>query len=224
MIRAIHFSVISLAALAALAISILLLVRSFSTDTPLQVAQEEQPTQEQTASVDVPAKEETRSTEDVSSRQDAIAEAFATSQQANTPPDEPFIAKPAGSQRSPYDPLILPPTGQSGGQVTAVAREAGPAPAAKDRALPAGGRLTLSPTQEQRVRYVLQSHNIIQSEVTDFPLRAGNTLPKDVMLSPLPIELASVVPNYRAYSYVFMQDRIVIVSTSSREIGLVLPF
>jgi hypothetical protein len=223
MIRALQFSAIGMAVLAALAMSVLLLVRSFPTDTPQQAAQE-QTAQEQTASVDLGAKEGTPRTEEMARPEDAVAEAFAQPQEASTPPPGPFIAKPVGSQRSPYEPLILPPTGQSGGEVTAVAREAAPAPAAKDGAGPAGTRLNLSPTQEQRIRYVLQSHNIIQSEVTDIPLRPGTTLPKEVMLSPLPIELASVVPNYRSYSYVFMQDRIVIVSTSSREIGLILPF
>ena len=92
------------------------------------------------------------------------------------------------------------------------------------RAPQRGSDVALSQAQEERVRYVLQSHNIIQAEVTDLPLRPGSTVPKDVVLSPLPIELGNIVPDYRSYSYVFIQDRIVIVNTSSREIGLVLPF
>ena len=97
-------------------------------------------------------------------------------------------------------------------------------PRAKGGTSPADARISLSPAQEEKVRYILQSHNIVQSEVADFPLRLGSALPKEIDLLPLPMELGGVVPDYRSYSYVFVQDRIVIVATNSREIGLILPF
>jgi hypothetical protein len=214
MMRALQFSLLGLAVAAAIAISVLVLVRNFSTEQAQQAATREVAAQEKVAPAAAPPAEDAPAKE-------TVAEAFAPPPESPAPV-APFIANPVGSQRSAYEPLIVPPSGASGESITVVSRE--PESPAKSNDSPAAGRLTLSPSQEERVRYVLQSHNIIQSEATDVPLRPGSVLPKEVTLSPMPIELANVVPNYRSYSYVFMQDRIVIVATNSREIGLILPF
>ena len=215
--RVIQFSLIALAVAAALAVSVLLVLRNLPPEAVQQAAREEVAVQPETAPADVPTPEDTASIEE------AIAAAFALPQQANTPPSEPFIAKPAGAQASPYEPLILPPSGVSG-SITIASREVESVSRAKGGTSPAGARISLSPAQEEKVRYILQSHNIVQSEVADFPLRLGSALPKEIDLLPLPMELGGVVPDYRSYSYVFVQDRIVIVATNSREIGLILPF
>jgi hypothetical protein len=216
--RVFQFSLIALAVAAALAVSVLLVLRNLPPEAVQQAAREEVAVQPETAPADVPTPEDTASIEE------AIAAAFALPQQATALPSEPFIAKPAGAQASPYEPLILPPSGVSGGSITIASREAESISRAKGGTSPAGARISLSPAQEEKVRYILQSHNIVQSEVADFPLRLGGALPKEIDLLPLPMELGGVVPDYRSYSYVFVQDRIVIVATNSREIGLILPF
>jgi hypothetical protein len=210
--RVFQLSLIVLAVTAALAVSALLLLRNLATETS-QVAHTKVSAQEEPAPADTSAGKETSSdADDAASKAAAIAEALALSNQASGQPAEPLVTRPVGSQRSPYEPLILPPSGESA--VSALA----PPPEGK------GARLSLTAAQEERIRYILQSHNIIQSEVSDFPLQPGGILPKEILLSPLPNELATVVPNYRAYAYVFMQDRIVIAAMNSREIGLILPF
>ena len=213
-----RLSLVGLAVAAALAVSVLLVLRNLPPQDPQPTAREEVAVQAEPAPADVPSPEETASIEE------AIAAAFALPQQAVAPPVEPFIAKPAGAQASPYEPLVLPPSGLSGGNIIARLPEPESSPRAKRDTVPVEAPLNLSPAQQEKVRYVLQSHNILQSEVKDFPLRVGNAVPKEVDLLPLPIELVSIVPNYRNYSYAFMQDRIVIVATNSREIGLILPF
>jgi hypothetical protein len=215
--RVFQYSLIALAVAAALAVSVLLVLRNLPPEAVQQAAREDLAVQPETALADVPTPEDTASIEE------AIAAAFALPQQAPTPPTEPFIAKPAGAQASPYEPLILPPSGVSG-SITIASREAESLPPGKGGTPSAGARISLSPPQEEKVRYILQSHNIVQSEVADFPLRLGSALPKEIGLLPLPMELGGVVPDYRSYSYVFVQDRIVIVATNSREIGLILPF
>jgi Protein of unknown function (DUF1236) len=215
-VRVFRFSLVVLAVAAALAASALLVWRNLPPQAPQSAAREE--VQAEAVPADVPTPEDTASIEE------AIAAAFALPQQATAPPVEPFIAKPAGAQASPYEPLILPPSGLSGGNIVARLPEPETAPRAKRDTVSPDAPLNLSPAQQEKVRYVLQSHNILQSEVVDFPLRVGTAIPKEVDLLPLPIELVSVVPNYRNYSYAFMQDRIVIVATNSREIGLILPF
>jgi hypothetical protein len=114
--------------------------------------------------------------------------------------------------------LAIPPAGVLGGPpVQPVPQAATPA------AVGAGGRLTFSPAQEERVRYVLMSHNVMQTEAPDFPLQLGGVVPETVRLSPLPIEVSDVVPNYRAYAYVISQNRIVIVTADRRTISSVIP-
>jgi hypothetical protein len=216
--RVLRYSLVALAVAAALAASALLVWRNFPPQASAPAASEEPVVQAEAAPADVPTPEETAAIEE------AIAAAFALPQQVTAPPVEPFIAKPAGAQASPYEPLILPPSGLSGGNITARVREPENTLRDKRAAVAPDAPLNLSAAQQEKVRYVLQSHTILQSDVTDFPLRVGVALPKEVDLLPLPIELVSIVPNYRNYSYAFMQDRIVIVATTSREIGLILPF
>jgi hypothetical protein len=98
--------------------------------------------------------------------------------------------------------LAIPPAGVLGGP----ALQSAPQAAATPAAVGAGGRLTFSPAQEERVRYVLMSHNVMQTEAPDFPLQLGGIVPETVRLSPLPIEVSDVVPNYRAYAYVISQN------------------
>lgn len=86
----------------------------------------------------------------------------------------------------------------------------------------ASERLRLSPEQAEKVRDVLLSHTIMQSEL-EFPLRIGGSVPPNIDLIPLPREVATAVPGYTNYSYVFTQNQLVIVITTSREIDLLLP-
>ncbi len=109
--------------------------------------------------------------------------------------------------------LAIPPAGVIGGQ---------PSPSAAVAAVTPDGRLQFSPAQEDRVRYVLMSHNVMQTEAPDFPLQPGGTVPENVRLAPIPIEISDIVPNYRAYAYVISQNRIVIVAADRRTISALI--
>jgi hypothetical protein len=84
-------------------------------------------------------------------------------------------------------------------------------------------RLQLTPEQTAKVSYVLLSHTITQTEAAEFPLRVGGTVPPDIVLTPLPRDVADAVPGYEHYSYIIAQYQIVIVVTARREIDLVIP-
>jgi hypothetical protein len=88
---------------------------------------------------------------------------------------------------------------------------------------PSGARLNPTAGQAERLRYVLLSHTIMQSEAPEFPLRIGGTVPPNVTLMPMPREIADVIPDYARYSYVLTQYQIVIVVTERREIDLLIP-
>lgn len=132
------------------------------------------------------------------------------------PQAEPAPARPPFStmQGRATELLAIPPAGVLGAPPSAQ-----PVPPTAPAAVSANGRLVFSPAQEERVRYVLMSHNVMQTEAPDFPLQLGATVPETVRLSPLPIELAEIVPNYRAYAYVISQNRIVIVTADRRTIS-----
>jgi hypothetical protein len=88
---------------------------------------------------------------------------------------------------------------------------------------PAGARLNPTTEQTERLRYVLLSHTIMQSEAPEFPLRIGGMVPPNVTLVPMPREIADIIPDYARYSYVLTQYQIVIVVTERREIDLLIP-
>lgn len=86
------------------------------------------------------------------------------------------------------------------------------------------GPLRLSEEQRGRLRDVLLTHNVMQTEASLPAIRIGATVPEDIQLSPLPIEIADAVPAYVRYSYVIADNRIAIVRNEKREIEAVIPF
>ena len=174
--RALRYSLMAFAVIAALAVSIALVVRALQS-TSLQ------PTPDGTAP-----------------SESAAPAAPSAASERDKPMDRAFA------------PLALPPAGKIGAEL--------PADSGSEAAV---SRLQLSPEQQDKVRYVLLSHNIMQSPAADFPLQVGGVVPQNVPLTPLPREVADAVPNYRAYSYVISQNRIAIVGNDRREIGFLIP-
>ena len=175
--RALRYSLVAFAVIAALAGSIVLVVRALQNVSSQRDS-------------------------GIASPESSVSEAPGTGPAQDKPMDRAFA------------PLALPPAGEIGTELPAD-RSAGSEPAAS--------RLQLSPQQQDKVRYVLLSHNIMQSPAAAFPLQIGGVVPQNVALTPLPREVADAVPNYRAYSYVISQDRIAIVVNERREIGFLIP-
>lgn len=113
------------------------------------------------------------------------------------------------------DPAAIPAQSQP-------RQEAALPPSSAPGKVPFRDRLDLTAAQMERVRYVLLTHNIMQLEAADFPLQVGATVPENVNLLPLPIELSELVPDFEYYSYVISRDQIAIVATDKREIKLLI--
>jgi hypothetical protein len=169
-----------------------------------------------TASVALPRNESSAPSvsSDAAEGEQVIAE-FVPTIPPPVPPAEPLEIIPGGilNFRS------LPPE--------ALAQEKPAQPAAPEASAALAGRATnvrlrLTAEQAEKVRDVLLSHTILQSEL-EFPLRVGGTVPANIGLTPLPREVAGAVPDYTNYSYVFTQNQLVIVVTTSREIDLLIP-
>jgi hypothetical protein len=158
--------------------------------------------------------------------EDRIPQAEERIPQAAAQPEPPAEQPPATTpapfstmQGRATELLAIPPAGVLGPPSAQPVQPPAPAAAIGPAAVGAGGRLAFSPAQEERMRYVLMSHNVMQTDAADFPLQLGNTVPENVRLLPLPIEVAGIVPNYRAYAYVISQNRIVIVTADDRTIS-----
>lgn len=160
----------------------------------------------------------------------AVAEAPAPAPAQPEPPAAPPVrAEPEPQPAKPELPVAaqLPfiqrpePIRQ---QPPVAALQPAPAPQAARPDLAPGARLSLNEEQRGRLRDVLLTHNVMQTETPSAPLKVGATIPEDVVLSPLPIEIADAVPAYSRYSYVIAQDRIAIVRNERREIEALIPF
>jgi hypothetical protein len=222
--RGIHYFFAGLGVALALTISVALIVRNLPAETPVP---EQQETASPEAKADLPPPPEkivTAASPAVTAPPPTIAApsiAFPPPAVATSPP---VVAKPA----NPFDPESLPSPGYIGPgrpdapppQAAAPGRES---PASESRGVRTGSRLNLTTEQAAKLRYVLLTHTIMQSEAPEFPLRIGGSVPPEVSLMPLPREVADAVPGYRNYSYVISQYQIVIVVTERREIDLLLP-
>jgi hypothetical protein len=65
---------------------------------------------------------------------------------------------------------------------------------------------------------VLKERNVNRVTQVNFTINVGTRVPRNVRLAPLPAAVISIVPEYRNYRYVLVEDRIVIVEPSTYEI------
>jgi hypothetical protein len=179
-----------------------------------------------------PAKSEPAPTADQSripQAEDRIPQAEERVPQAEPQPEpqaaqQPPAAPPFSTMQGRATELLaIPPAGVLGAPSTQPQSALPAAAPSTPATVSPGGRLVFSQAQEERMRYVLMSHNVMQTESPDFPLQLGAAVPDNVRLAPLPIEVADIVPNYRAYAYVISQNRIVIVISDRRTISSLIP-
>ena len=56
----------------------------------------------------------------------------------------------------------------------------------------------------------------------DFPTEIGDTVPKTVVLQPMPSEIASKVPQVKSHVFFLMDDRVVLVSPKDNKVAEVI--
>lgn len=83
----------------------------------------------------------------------------------------------------------------------------------------AGGRVQLSEQQRTSVHdTVLKERNVNRATRANFAVNVGTRIPRSVRLALLPAAVVTLVPQYRSYRYVVIDDRICIVDPGSYEI------
>jgi hypothetical protein len=86
------------------------------------------------------------------------------------------------------------------------------------------GVITLSEQQNTRVSAAIRQANVRPLTNVSFSIAVGTSIPADVQLQPLPPALAEVVPAYRDYSLVVVEQEALIIDPNSRTIVAVVPF
>jgi hypothetical protein len=82
-----------------------------------------------------------------------------------------------------------------------------------------GGRVQLSEQQRTNVHEtLLKESNLNRASNVNISISVGTRIPRSVRLAPLPVSIISVVPDFRSYQYVAVNDEICIVDPNSYEI------
>jgi hypothetical protein len=75
----------------------------------------------------------------------------------------------------------------------------------------AGDRVSITETQRTELRQKLSQRREGRVTNVDFSIEIGATVPRNHRLQPLPSDIVSIVPAYRGYRYLAVEDRIIIV-------------
>ncbi|MEN3382724.1 MAG: hypothetical protein V7608_2768 [Hyphomicrobiales bacterium] len=84
--------------------------------------------------------------------------------------------------------------------------------------------VSLNVQQRTRISQTIARHSVRPLTNVNFSVSVGTAVPRSVRLNPLPADLATVVPQYRGYSYFVVEEQIVIVEPSSTQIVAVIPY
>jgi hypothetical protein len=76
----------------------------------------------------------------------------------------------------------------------------------------------LSGDKKDRVKSAFKSTNVKQVTNVDIDISVGRRLPRDWHYHPIPAAVIEIVPEYRGYHYVYVEDRYVIVDPDSYEV------
>jgi len=82
----------------------------------------------------------------------------------------------------------------------------------------------LNSQQQTKVRTVIRSQNVKHLRRADIKvsIRVGVRIPTSVQYYPVPVEIIEVVPEYRGYYYIIVDDDILIIAPETREIVYII--
>jgi hypothetical protein len=82
----------------------------------------------------------------------------------------------------------------------------------------------LDQKQETRIKTVIKEKNVTHLKRADihFSINVGTRVPASVHWYPLPVEIVEIVPEYRGYYYIIVDEEIIIIAPNTREIVTVI--
>ena len=147
---------------------------------------------------------------------------------ANAQPSAPASTQqlPAAQSTSTQPASAPPPaTQQPEPTVTAAQPSAPPQPAAAQSNRAGSSSVIALDTQQQTsIGQALAQRGVKPLTDVSFSIAVGTKVPAAVQLRALPADFAIVVPQYRGYSYVVVEEQIVIVDPGTHEIVAIVPY
>lgn len=85
------------------------------------------------------------------------------------------------------------------------------------------GSTTLSADQKTRLHGIITGGNVSRIDDVDFSLSVGTRVPDTVTIYDVPETIVDIVPEYRGFRYIVVEDALVIIDPNTLEIVAVLP-
>jgi hypothetical protein len=84
------------------------------------------------------------------------------------------------------------------------------------------GKVQLEEKERMKVRDTFSRQRVERARDANFSISIGATVPRTVRYHPVPVEIVETVPDWRGHSYVVVEDEIVIIEPTTREVVAVL--
>ncbi len=146
-----------------------------------------------------------------------------TTQPAN-PPAPTQAAQPSTQPAQPSNP---PPSTTQQAAPTATAQQSStpsgsqPAPPSRQGS---NSVIALDTQQQTSIGQTIARHNVKPLTNVTFSMAVGTKVPAAVQLRALPSDLVTFVPQYRGYSFVVVEEQIVVVDPGTHEVVAIVPY
>jgi Protein of unknown function (DUF1236) len=88
----------------------------------------------------------------------------------------------------------------------------------------AGKAVQLSEQQRTQIKGAVgRSHDVARANSVNFNISLGTAVPRSVHFAVLPVEIATIVPEYRGFDYIIVGDQLLIIDPQTLEIVAILP-
>lgn len=139
-----------------------------------------------------------------------------------SPPPAPQTAQPSPQ---PAQPSNAPPATQQPAPTATAAQPSTPSqPAAAPPSRTSRSIIALDTQQQTSVGQAIAQRGVKPLTNVDFSIAVGTKVPAPVQLRALPADVVTFVPQYRGYSYVVVEEQIVIVDPGTQEIVAIVPY
>jgi Protein of unknown function (DUF1236) len=82
----------------------------------------------------------------------------------------------------------------------------------------------LSETQRAQIKNVIvKDRNVARVDSVNFSISVGTAVPRSVHVAVLPVDIVTIVPEYRGFDYIVVGDQILIIDPNTLEIVDILP-
>jgi hypothetical protein len=94
---------------------------------------------------------------------------------------------------------------------------------AQQGSVPGGSLVALTEQERRKIRDIILSQTAAQEPKASFKLTVGAKVPEGVSLRPMPQEAIKIEPRYKDFDFTIVNDRIIVVRRSTREIDTMIP-